>query len=161
MLTTVQQLPDQMCEGGSFRPAGKHWKPDTLQSGRMIRSCFRIPLSQSVLLSPSRVCSGRDGTRPDASHPTSIAPLPCVDEVVIPSCESVVNHVGSVLLKPFTECVHSQDHGRSHVHNNKRTPNTLFGLKSDRNCENWDIRGAWENSDQFLCGKCNSCKMHS
>ena len=44
---------------------------------------FQIPLSRSLLLSPSRVCGCRHVTGPDASQPTSIAPLPCVDDVVI------------------------------------------------------------------------------
>ena len=49
----------------------------------MLSTAFGIPLSRSLLLSPSRVCGGRHVTGPDASQPTSIAPLPCVEDVVI------------------------------------------------------------------------------
>ena len=49
----------------------------------MLSTAFKIPLSRSLLLSPSRVCGCRHVTGPDASQPTSIAPLLCVDDVVI------------------------------------------------------------------------------
>ena len=49
----------------------------------MLSTAFRIPLSRSLLLSPSRVCGCWHVTGPDASQTTTIAPLPCVDDVVI------------------------------------------------------------------------------
>ena len=49
----------------------------------MLSTAFRIPLSRSLLLSPSRVCTCRHVNGPDVSQPTSMAPQPCVDDVVI------------------------------------------------------------------------------
>ena len=48
-----------------------------------LSTAFRITLSRSLLLSPSRVCSCQHVTSPDASQPTTISPLPCVVHVVI------------------------------------------------------------------------------
>ena len=49
----------------------------------MLSTAFKIPFSRSLLLSPSCICNCRHVGGPDVSQPTSIAPLPCVDDVVI------------------------------------------------------------------------------
>ena len=55
-----------------------------------------------------------------------------------PYCGSLASHVGSFSWAVHGVRLDSQDHGRSHVHNNERTPNTLSGLKSDCNWRNCD-----------------------
>ena len=49
----------------------------------MLSTAFEIPVSRSLLLSPSCICTCRHVGGPDVSQPTSIAPLPCVDDVAI------------------------------------------------------------------------------
>ena len=76
----------------------------------MLTTAFRVPLSRSLLLSPSRICNCRHVSGPDASLPTSIAPLPCVDVVVVRVVDRWQVTSGHCRLD-----IHSQDHSLSHT----------------------------------------------
>ena len=123
----------------------------------MLTTAFRIPLSRSLLLSPSRISKTSQmpeetplGTSaryevwsvlrstsvrcwhvsgPDASQPTSIAPVPCKDDVVI----RVVGRGKSRRVFLLSDCrrnIHSQDHGLSHTCTCTRSTDSVMWIQT-------------------------------